>query len=320
VSDAERRSLDEAPAEPILLPKEPYAPPEEPPVPSRPRRPRIWTVFAAFALSQVLGFVAAGIVIFTLLLISSQGAGLGNPSHGETALETILASPTGLLGSLLATMIVFASVALMGALVSPVPWRKRLRLQGMGASPLAVLVALCGILAVGLVLDALDTLEALPHSPVLEMLGGFVAELSGPTLWAAVLIIGISPGIAEELLFRGYIQTRLSKRWGPGWAILATSLLFGLNHWDLVQGTFAVAIGIYLGYLTERTGTLWPAMFCHAANNALATLAAAGGVDLVGFLGPKNTIVAAIAFVCFSAVCLPLLLSAKPQAVRPLGG
>jgi len=96
-----------------------------------------------------------------------------------------------------------------------------------------------------------------------------------------------------------------------------TSLLFGLNHWDLVQGTFAVAIGIYLGYLTERTGTIWPAIFCHAANNSLATLAAAGDVDLVGFLGPVTTVVAAVAFVCFSAVCLPLLLRGGPRCAEP---
>lgn len=321
MSDDERRSLDEAPAEPLLLPPEsPFAsPPQGPPSPPQPplselpRRPRIWTVFAAFALSQALGLVA-GIVIFTCLLIWSQGADPGGPADGEATLETILASPSGFLGSLLATMIVFALVAVTAAALSPVPWRKRLRLRAVGVSPLAVLVTLCGILAVGFVLDALDTLEALPQSPVLEMLGGFVATLSGPTLWAAVLVIGIAPGIAEELLFRGYIQTRLSKRWGPAWAILATSLLFGLNHWDLVQGTFAVAIGIYLGYLTERTGTIWPAMFCHAANNALATLAAAEGVDLVGFLGPKSTIIAAIVFVCFSALCLPLLLRGGPRS------
>ena len=312
MSDDETRSSADLPLEPILLPESPFASPGGPLAPPR-RRPRVWTVFAVFVLSQVLGLLAAALFL-AALTISTRAAGVHPPEHADADMSIVVGGAAGFLGMLLSTMIVFLVLAIAAAVLSPVPWRKRLRLRAARVSPLAVVVSLCGILAISLALEALDALGALPQSPVLEMLADLVATLSGPTLWAAVFVIGVAPGIAEEVLFRGYIQTRLSKRWGPGWAILVTSLLFGLNHWDLVQGTFAVAIGIYLGYLTERTGTIWPAMLCHATNNVIATLTAAGDVDVVAMLGTVTTLVVAIVVVSFSAWYLRTFLGATENA------
>ena len=66
------------------------------------------------------------------------------------------------------------------------------------------------------------------------------------------LCIGVLPGFAEELLFRGYVQTRLSQRWGRWWGVGIAAALFGIMHIDPVHGTFAGIFGLYLGYLTER--------------------------------------------------------------------
>ena len=51
---------------------------------------------------------------------------------------------------------------------------------------------------------------------------------------------GLGPGFGEELLFRGYIQTRLRQRWPRLVALAVTACLFGFIHFDLVQGAFAV--------------------------------------------------------------------------------
>src|SRR5438067_2099052 len=78
-----------------------------------------------------------------------------------------------------------------------------------------------------------------------------------------IVVIGIMPGIGEELLCRGYIQTRLSQRWGRTVSILVTAILFAILHMDPLQSTFAFGLGVYLGLITERTGSLRPAMVCH---------------------------------------------------------
>jgi membrane protease YdiL (CAAX protease family) len=44
---------------------------------------------------------------------------------------------------------------------------------------------------------------------------------------------------------------------------------------DAVQGPMAVLLGLYLGSITEWTGSIRPAIACHVANNLFGTLAPA---------------------------------------------
>lgn len=90
-----------------------------------------------------------------------------------------------------------------------------------------------------------------------------------PAGFAVLLVAGsVLPGFGEELLFRGFMQPRFVARWGAPAGIAITSLLFGAMHMDLMQGIFAAGMGAVAGWVTWRTGTLWPAMVAHAANNA----------------------------------------------------
>ena len=57
--------------------------------------------------------------------------------------------------------------------------------------------------------------------------------------------------------------------------MIVTSLCFGLAHLDPVQGAGAVALGLYLGALTEWAGSIRPAILCHAVNNIFGTAAPA---------------------------------------------
>jgi membrane protease YdiL (CAAX protease family) len=76
--------------------------------------------------------------------------------------------------------------------------------------------------------------------------------------------------MVEELFFRGYLQTRLVARWGRWTGIALTALAFGLVHMDWVHSTFAFLLGLWLGWMTERAGSIRPAMLVHGANNLLA--------------------------------------------------
>ena len=52
-------------------------------------------------------------------------------------------------------------------------------------------------------------------------------------LWLGLLSVTIMPvtiGLAEEALYRGYLQPRLQGRIGLVWAVLAASAVFGLQH------------------------------------------------------------------------------------------
>jgi len=233
-------------------------PPEVTPesVPLVTPKPRVWTVFATFATTVVVMLVLAVAVILAALVIMGF------------EMESAMSSPLVLFGLMLGSFFATAGAALGGAWLSPTPWRQRLRLLVVPMSAPGLIIGTLGVLGIGMAVDALDGLGLVPASPTLEFIAVALNNLGPLSLAVATVAIGLLPGIAEELLFRGYIQTRLCARWGTKRGILYTSLLFGLIHFDLVQGTYAVIVGLFLGYMTERYGSILPAMIAHAINNS----------------------------------------------------
>ncbi len=75
----------------------------------------------------------------------------------------------------------------------------------------------------------------------------------------------------EEAAFRGYVQTALLARLRPGAAIAASALLFATTHLDPVRFVPVFALGLLFGWLAWRSGSLWPAVAAHAANNGIAS-------------------------------------------------
>ena len=82
----------------------------------------------------------------------------------------------------------------------------------------------------------------------------------------SIVVISLFSGVAEELLFRGVVQTT--------WGIVLASLVFGLFHIGnkktIQYGAYAILIGFYLGYLMIYTQSLWAPILVHVLNNAIA--------------------------------------------------
>lgn len=95
--------------------------------------------------------------------------------------------------------------------------------------------------------------------PMLEMVSGSTGSFS-MFLYGAVL----AP-ISEELLFRGYILRAL-RPYGKRFAILGSAILFGLFHGNLLQGPYAVLVGLVMGWLTCTYSIHW-AIALHVFNN-----------------------------------------------------
>lgn len=97
-----------------------------------------------------------------------------------------------------------------------------------------------------------------------------VAPLSTyATLLAAVFIAPF----CEEVFFRGFVFPGLRNGMSLVWAIIISSLLFGVAHGD--PGSFPVlfVIGLALAFLRWRTQSIWPGMILHMLNNGIAALA-----------------------------------------------
>lgn len=104
----------------------------------------------------------------------------------------------------------------------------------------------------------------------------FAALVTTPLAWAVFFVTVVLAGVTEELLFRGILSRTLEATrlgfWGG--ASLASGA-FALLHMQYgFAGQFVIfAIGLTLSWIRARSGSLWPAIVCHAVNNGVAMLA-----------------------------------------------
>jgi membrane protease YdiL (CAAX protease family) len=96
--------------------------------------------------------------------------------------------------------------------------------------------------------------------------------LEGPTphrLAMGFAVIVTAP-IFEEVIFRGYlwdVAERATGRWG---AFVLTTLLFAAYHLDPVHTVSLLPTAAFLGALRLASGSLWPSILAHFANNGIA--------------------------------------------------
>ena len=88
-----------------------------------------------------------------------------------------------------------------------------------------------------------------------------------------ILLLGVLPGIGEELLFRGVIQKEIIEKWqNPHTAIWITAIIFSLFHFQVTGFIPKMMIGAILGYAYYYSGSLILPMIIHALNNSFATV------------------------------------------------
>ena len=95
--------------------------------------------------------------------------------------------------------------------------------------------------------------------------------LDGP-VWIVLISVSIFAPFFEEWLCRGIILRGLLKKVKPGWAIVISALIFGLIHGNLWQAIPAFIIGVILGYVYYKTGSLKLTMLMHCVNNTLSVI------------------------------------------------
>ncbi len=89
------------------------------------------------------------------------------------------------------------------------------------------------------------------------------------SLFSSLLIIAALAAISEELLFRSVIQKALIKLFKNAHvAIIVTAIIFSAFHMDFFGFLPRMILGIMLGYMFWLSGSIFPSMLMHFANNA----------------------------------------------------
>ena len=233
-----------------------------PPADDRPQWP-IWTAPAAVVLGLVLGSLGTIIVD---VVASAGGSSVNHPGPAATIIADIVFD------------LCFVAAALWLAI-----WRGRSRPEDFGfrrvplstgaGAVAAAAVAYYGVTAVYSALIHLHGKDKLPSE-----LGA--THSTAALVAAAVFVCAIAP-MCEEFFFRGFvfgalrnIPLRIGRFDGGPWiAAVLTGILFGLAHTGSASSQYLIPLG-FLGFVLclvrWRTGSLYPCMALHSANNALA--------------------------------------------------
>lgn len=109
-----------------------------------------------------------------------------------------------------------------------------------------------------------------PPSPATERLLQRQLELmGGGSLLVMLLVFAVLPSICEELVFRGFLLAGLRQAFSPAAVLLIVGVIFGLFHVNVEKIPIVSLLGILLAFLCLRSGSIYPAMLVHLANNGL---------------------------------------------------
>lgn len=92
-------------------------------------------------------------------------------------------------------------------------------------------------------------------------------------VWLLAIIFSITNAIFEEVIWRGVLLNRFAEQLGDKWAVVISSLGFGLQHYSLgfpwsVCIAFSLG-GLFYGGITVKSGSIIPSLVWHVVFNIL---------------------------------------------------
>jgi sodium transport system permease protein len=226
-----------------------------------------------------------GVGIWLRHLLRDRGE---TPNFAESMLCAVLILIIGFFGRLFATMpanwegfrnitvitlIAFIAMpaALMAILLTRRPdWSLLLKRPSFGITiPAAVLLAILlhpSYMWFGYWISVIYPMS----EQTLEMLKPMGDLMKSAPLWQVLLTIALTPAICEELAFRGFILSGFRHLGNKWMAIALSALFFGITHGVLQQSITASVMGLVLGYLAIKTGSLFTVIAYHFTINALS--------------------------------------------------
>ena len=95
-----------------------------------------------------------------------------------------------------------------------------------------------------------------------------------PAILVFFAIATISAPLTEELIFRGWLYTALRDKLSFAPSLVIVAALFAIAHWESTHlyALVVFPVGLALGFIRERTGSLKASISFHAVYNGVAFL------------------------------------------------
>ncbi len=190
-----------------------------------------------------------------------------------------VAPPAGFDGFARVTLVLQLAVILTPALIMAVILTSSPRQTLLLRLPRWKMIPAAAVLALAMhpFIIALNSLVMYlyPIAPEMKRLvDDLQTKFASADLGLLILCVAAVPAVCEELAFRGFILSGC-RNLGNNWrAIIVSAILFGVAHGFLQQSINACVLGIVLGYLAVRSGSLLPGVVFHFLHNAMTVLIA----------------------------------------------
>ena len=153
---------------------------------------------------------------------------------------------------------------LFDRIVKPVPFNTYT--FGNISSPVVFLLVFVATLALMVALEPVNSIVPMPDS-VKQIYANMLSNM----VWTS-LSVAVAAPLAEEFLLRGTILRGMLYHSTPLKAILWSAFYFALIHMNLYQALGAFLMGLFIGWIYYKTGTLWLAVLIHFVNNGSSVL------------------------------------------------
>ena len=261
-----------------------------------PQKHRLWTLLVTFITATVIYLVASVLSVVLMTIIYMASSNSSSLPEVEELLAAFSSHPAALWVLVMPGQLALLVVTVCATLFSPEKFTQRLAIH-RPSWPLWVTAAAVFASPFVSFLWVIPLSAFVQNSEHLESMANLFRNAGqGVGIVGLFLCVALLPALSEEWLFRGYIQSRLLKRWHPFWAIAVSSLLFAGFHMDPVHVIAVLPLGLWLGTITYFSGSIIPAMIAHAYNNALSIVATVYlGSEAMNseFASPENVIVLA---------------------------
>lgn len=206
------------------------------------------------------------IIIFGIF----QGIRLAATS-GETDINVIANSLDGLMNSS-AYLFITAISAIVCGVVFGLWYRKilvgieKLKIKEVLTGKKVLFIILLGIAlnsGISVVLNIVGSIKPgwfENYNEIMKQLG------YGDSIISMLLIVVIAP-ISEELICRGVILEKCRKVMPLFAANIIQAILFGVYHMNVIQGIYAFVLGLFLGMVCIKTGSIYGAILLHIIFN-----------------------------------------------------
>ncbi|MCL4489042.1 MAG: CPBP family intramembrane metalloprotease [Chloroflexi bacterium] len=214
-------------------------------------------------LDIVLAIIVAGLAVLVLNLVA-----LGLSLVMGVSLEQN--------GSALAIFLAVQDLIVVGAALLFSTARYRVGFDRLGLRPFSVPAGCAMVVALLMASYAVRALYAvvamafgvqISPQAVLSQL-----DVRGAGFIFTFIAAAVIAPIAEETFFRGFMYGGLRKRIGVVGAMLVSTIFFTALHLSADLFVPIFFLGLFLAWLYEYTGSLFPGMLLHAANNAISLI------------------------------------------------